>query len=283
MLILFKSKIMLKRSINYSYIKIISKHLLILGTISLILTSCVPFKKSVLLLEQENELNHPIAQYQTLYTQYRLQPFDILDLRFNEKDPGLKQLLETDLNRSNFFNTPSGLYVNGFRVNQDSTIDVFNIGKIKVGGLTLEEAQNVIRAHLSEKFPFAEVNVKLVSFKIAVLGEVNNPGLHFVFNEKFSLLDAISLAGGTSDYANTTRVKIIRNTGKENKVIKLDLSRENSLNAENFYIWPHDIIYVEPLKSKPINTTFKQITPILSVISVLATVVNITALIIYRK
>lgn len=246
------------------------------------ISSCVPFKKTVLLREPKDKYSSSLDSYQNNLKEYRLQPFDIIDLTFNEKDPNLKQLLETDINRNNFFNTPSGLYVNGFRVNQDSTIDVFNIGKIKVGGMTLEKAQEEIRKRLKEIFPYAEVNVKLVSFKISVLGEVNNPGFHFVFNEKFSLLDAISLAGGTSDYANVTRVKVIRNQGNHTQVYKLNLAEDKVLTAENFYVWPHDIIYVEPLKSKPVNTTFKQITPILSVISVLATVVNITALIITR-
>lgn len=250
--------------------------------INLSLFSCVPFKKTVLLHEPKEKYNTKIDAYESHFQEYRLQPFDIIDLTFNEKDPNLKQILETDINRNNFFNTPSGLYVNGFRINQDSTADIFNIGKLKLGGLTLEQAQNEIRKKLHEKYPYAEVNIKLVSFKISVLGEVNNPGFHFVYNERFSLLDALSLAGGTSDYANSTRVKIIRNQGKQTQVYKLNLSNDGIFAAENFYVWPHDIIYVEPLKSKPVNTTFRQITPILSVISVLATVVNITALIITR-
>lgn len=266
-----------------SYSMVVNKFLCIFVTILFLLSSCVPFKKTAMLLEPEEQVNIPLSLYKPPFKHYKLQPLDIIDLTFSEKDPNLKQMLETDLNRNNFFNTPSGLYINGYRINEDSTIDVFNIGKIKVGGLTLEEAQRVVRQALVEKFPFAEVNVKLVSFKISVLGEVNHAGFHFVYNEKFSLLDAISIAGGTSDYANTTRVKVIRNNGKETQVIKLNLSREDILRAENFYVWPHDIIYVEPHKSKVVNTTFKQITPILSAISVLATIVNITALIISRK
>lgn len=265
--------------------KSLGKTFWILTIVNLSLFSCVPFKKTVLLHEPKEKYNTKIDSYESNFKDfkdYRLQPFDIIDLTFNEKDPNLKQLLETDINRNNFFNTPSGLYVNGFRINQDSTADIFNIGKLKLGGLTLEEAQNEVRKKLLEKYPYAEVNIKLVSFKISVLGEVNNPGFHFVFNEKFSLLDALSLAGGTSDYANSTRVKIIRNHGKQTQVYKINLSEDGIFAAENFYVWPHDIIYVEPLKSKPINTTFRQITPILSVISVLATVVNITALIITR-
>ncbi|MCS6979978.1 MAG: polysaccharide biosynthesis/export family protein [Flavobacteriales bacterium] len=233
--------------------------------------------------EPDDQLLKKEASYSYFLKEYKIQPQDILDLTFNEKDENIKQLLDVERANNNYFNTPSGFYARGYRVNQDSTIDVFNIGKIKVGGFSVEEAQNIIKQKVKEKFPYAEVNVKFVSFKVSVLGEVNNPGLHFIFNEKVSLLDALAQAGGTSEYANAQRIKIIRRIGHENRVIKIDLTREDVLSADHTVVWPHDVIYVEQLKSKPINTTFRQITPILSVISVLATVVNITALIIYRN
>ncbi|MCX7769105.1 MAG: polysaccharide biosynthesis/export family protein [Flavobacteriales bacterium] len=247
------------------------------------MTGCVPFRKSVLIYEGKEKFDEKVASYKYINTIYRLQPFDIVDITFNEKDPTIRQILESTPTNTNYFNTPSGLYVNGFRVNEDGTLDIFNIGTIKAAGLTIDELQKIVHEKLREKYPYAEVGVKLVSFKISVLGEVNNPGLHYVFNERFNLLDALALAGGTSEYANTQRIKIVRKIGEEQKIFKLDLSQEKIFDAENFYVWPHDVIYVEPLKSKPVNTTFKQITPILSVISVLATVVNITALIIYRN
>ena len=266
----------MKRNLSFAF-----NHIKVLVIISF-LFSCVPFKKSIILRENKEELEKYEVNYNYTGTKYILRPYDIIELTANEQDPAIRQIIETSV-VNNFANTVSGLYVNGLRINTDSTIYLFNIGSIKVGGYTLEEAQEKIREKFKEKFPFAEVNIKLVSFKITILGEVNNQGTHFAFNEKISLMDAIGLAGGVSDYANTTRIKIIRQVGNEQKVIKLDISRENILETKYFLIWPHDIIYVEPLRSKVINTTFKQITPIISAISVLASVINITTLIIARN
>jgi protein involved in polysaccharide export with SLBB domain len=64
---------------------------------------------------------------------------------------------------------------------------------------------------------FASTNVKLANLRVTILGEVENPGVHYFFNNQTTILEAISLAGDFTDFGNRKKVKLIRRYGNETK------------------------------------------------------------------
>ena len=94
------------------------------------------------------------------------------------------------------------------------------------------------------------VSVKLVTRYVSVLGEVRNPGRFSYPQDKFTILDALSLAGDITDYGNRKEVILTRNENGMNMRIVVDLSKSEILNSDYYYIRPNDIVYVKPLRKK---------------------------------
>lgn len=103
------------------------------------------------------------------------------------------------------------------RVLTDAHISFPLIGSIQAGGLTVGELEAEITHRLAEKYivdPQVTVFVKEFS-SVFVFGEVKNPGSFPIFG-KLTVFEAITLAGGFTEVANPSKVKVIRNeNGRE--------------------------------------------------------------------
>jgi len=124
------------------------------------------------------------------------------------------------------------------------------IGKIYVVGLTVEGVKKLVQQHVNEYMNYVTVDVKLVSFKITVLGEVNKPGTYSFFKKYVTIFDALGAASDMTDFGNRQKVKIIRTIDNKTIILQFDLTDRRILQNENFVLYPYDIVYVEPLKSK---------------------------------
>jgi polysaccharide export outer membrane protein len=124
------------------------------------------------------------------------------------------------------------------------------------------------------------VTVKKLNFKVTVLGEVARPGTFSIFNETLTLPEALGLAGDISPFGNRTNVKIIRNNSKTPQVLNVDLTHAESLTLENYYLYPNDIIYVEPLKRRALQNISPAVTLLTSI---LTTAVVVITLIVTKK
>ena len=139
-----------------------------------------------------------------------------------------------------------------YLVNNDGEIDFPVLGRLKVGGLTKNQAEDLIREglqpYLKEK-PI--VTVRMANYKISVLGEVERPGSFTVSNEKVNVLEALAMAGDMTVYGVRTDVKLIREdaTGKR-EIIPLDLTKSDLVLSPYFYLKQNDILYVTPNKTK---------------------------------
>ena len=76
------------------------------------------------------------------------------------------------------------------------SVQLPTVGKLKLQGLTMSEAQELVQRKINDYFTNATVILKMVSFRVSVLGEVNSPGSYFIYNNQITLLDALARAGG---------------------------------------------------------------------------------------
>ncbi len=160
------------------------------------------------------------------------------------------------------FGQASSQYLNGYRVDQKGMILLPVLGEVKVTGLTEEGAKNEIQKKADEYFKGATIKVKILTYKITVLGEVKNPGVYYNYDKSITVLDALGLANGTTEFASIKSVLVLRNTPSGKKSYRLDLRTGKSLNSEIFYLLPNDILYVEPdrYKNNALNTSLLSIT-----------------------
>jgi polysaccharide export outer membrane protein len=168
-------------------------------------------------------------------------------------------------------------YLNGYQVDLNGNISLPIIGNIGVAGLTQLEAQEKVQEHADEYLKDASVKVKLLNFRVTVMGEVTTPGVYYNYNSSLSVLEAISMANGITNHAKINRVLVIRTNDNESKTYRIDLSNKNFLKSEAFFLQPNDVVYIEPHKIKNTDMNSNVYSILLSTVS---TAVLITSLII---
>ena len=135
------------------------------------------------------------------------------------------------------------------RVLTDGHISFPLIGSIKASGLTVSQLEKEITDLLAAKYlvdPQVTVLVKEFS-RIFILGEVKDPG-SFPLYGKMTVFEAISLAGGFTELANPSKVKVIREDeyGQETSfevnidhlTKKGDISEDRELEANDRIVVP---------------------------------------------
>lgn len=166
-------------------------------------------------------------------------------------------------------------FINGYQVSLNGDIALPLLGNIHVLGLSLEQVKQAVQTSANTFIKDATVRVKLLSFKVTVLGEVRSPGVFYNFNSTLTVLEAISMARGITDYARVRRVLVVRATSRGSKTYRLDLTKKGFLSSEAFFLLPNDVVYVEPdkYKSIKINSTFYSL--LLSSVSTLILILNL--------
>ena len=143
-----------------------------------------------------------------------------------------------------------------YLVLQDGSINFPFAGRVNVRGLSVNQAQNLIIQRLEKEIiePQAYITVaKPRPIRYTVIGEVQKPGLYYTSSTDLSqetntstLIDAIRKAGGITQNANLTQVKIVRKlTGDENFKYAtfnlVDLILKGDF-AQNPYLMDGDVI-----------------------------------------
>lgn len=142
----------------------------------------------------------------------------------------------------------------------------------------MNEAENMIREKLQ---PFLKetpiVTVRMVNYKISVLGEVAKPGTFIINNEKVNVLEALAMAGDMTIWGLRDNVKLVREeeNGKRNIVV-LDLNRADIVKSPYYHLQQNDILYVSPNKTKAKNSDTGQSTSLwVSATSILVSIASL--------
>ena len=143
-----------------------------------------------------------------------------------------------------------------YLVDNDGKINFPVLGELKVGGLTKKEAEQLIIEKLK---PYIKetpiVTVRMVNYKISVLGEVARPGTFTINNEKVNLLEALAMAGDMTVWGVRDNVKLIREDADgRQEIVILDLNSAETILSPYYWLQQNDIIYVTPNKAKARNS-----------------------------
>lgn len=177
-------------------------------------------------------------------------------------------------------NSYSQAMLQSYIVDNDGNIDFPLVGSLHLAGLTKNAAEQLIRDKIKPYLTETEnpiVTVRMINYKISVLGEVARPGMFTVANEKISILEALAQAGDLTVYGVRDRVKLIREdaTGKK-EIHVLNLNDANIINSPYYYLQQNDVVYVEPNKVKSQNASVGSVTTIsLSATSILVSIASL--------
>ena len=142
--------------------------------------------------------------------------------------------------------------------------------------MTTREITEQIEKKLKDYFTNPIINVRIQNFNIYVLGDVKNPGVYHIQNEKISVTEALSLAGDLNVTGVRTNVLLIRENGGVRQYFHIDLTSKSLFNSPCYYLKNNDQIYVRPNKAKisSSDNTFQKASLSIAVLSLIAILIR---------
>lgn len=233
------------------------KSILLMAVCALVMASCTSYK-NVPYLQNAEEIM--AAQAELPLYDAKIMPKDLLTVTVNTSDPEaaapFNMTVQTAQNLAVSRTSYSQPVLQQYLVNNEGCIDFPVLGTLKVGGLTKNEAEDMIREKLKpylKEVPI--VTVRMSNYKISVLGEVARPGTFTVSNEKVNVLEALAMAGDLTIYGVRDNVKLVReDAAGKREIFFLDLTNADIITSPYYYLQQNDILYISPNKTKAKNS-----------------------------
>ncbi|GAA4450621.1 polysaccharide biosynthesis/export family protein [Nibrella saemangeumensis] len=221
----------------------------------IVLPACRPNRNLVYL----NDLRGS-AEYKTQIANnppLQVQPDDLLRITINSLNPESSILFNNGVLAATSSANPSeATTVNnavtskreneGYLVDREGFINFPVLGRVKLSGLTMEEATQKMTAEVRKYVKNPIVEVRLLNFKVTVIGEVNQPTSIDVPRERINVLEALGLAGDMTPFGRRENVLIIREKEGIRTATRLNLNSKDVLQSPYFYLQQNDVVYVEP-------------------------------------
>lgn len=134
-------------------------------------------------------------------------------------------------------------------VGPDGYAAVPYIGNVRLAGLTLDEARDVIQTQLSRYVKIPSMSLAVKSYgprRILVMGEVSNPGIQKMDIDSLNAYAAIVSAGGFTKRGRSTQVQVIRVEDDTMYYRRLNMKsfiRRHDM-TQNVVVQDGDIVYV---------------------------------------
>lgn len=230
-------------------------------------TSCQAPKKVAYLVEADKipteQLRQPNSRVDPV-----LAPGDLLNIKvfaanmasvaqFNKgmtvsPDGHVTSVLNNNSNLSNKVEVSAEYYL----VDSNGNIDFPILGLINVTGKTKEIVSEEIRNMIYPKYVTTAptVEIRLMNFKVTILGAVKTPGVVTSNNERLNVLEALALAGDLDIRGERENILLYRtNADGTHEIHRLNLNDRDLLLSPYFNLQQNDFIYVEPNKSAKQN------------------------------
>lgn len=167
----------------------------------------------------------------------------------------------------------------GYLVDHKGDIEYPRIGTIHAEGLTKAELASVIRSKLSNELTNPIVNIRFLSYKVIVLGEVTRQGPITISGERLTIMEAIGEAGGITWNGKRDNIKIIRETNGKREIGTVDLTSKDVFSSPYYNLQQNDIVIVDLNRRGRISQneqyTMQRISFAVGIITTFALLINI--------
>lgn len=135
------------------------------------------------------------------------------------------------------------------KIANDGSVQFPLIGELKIGGLTLRDARELIRKRYNADYlvePQVYLNVlAYAQRKFTILGQVTTPGTYTIpGGEHLGLMEAVGMAGGFTRIADRSAVEIRRSEHGTEKTIKVNTKKLTTQDGKKFELMPGDVVTV---------------------------------------
>lgn len=240
--------------------------LLIVCFLCVLTVSCVPRERIVYFQGDLNQAEKIAESYTA-----RIQPDDLLEITVYGRDQQATKFYnqESNLGQGNAAKT--------YLVDKEGFIEFPVLGKIKLAGLTRNEAIQYMKGLLSRDIIDPGVSILIKNYRITVLGEVSKPGTFPIENEKISILEALGLAGDLTINGVRNNVLVVREEGENRNFYRVDLTSPEVFQSPAYYLAQNDVVYVEPNQNRinAASNTIRNVSFGISIASFLITIVTL--------
>jgi len=175
----------------------------------------------------------------------RIRPNDQLYITvksYNEYDANMLSASSNEVRMS----SGQSMHLIGYNVDEKGFINYPIAGMVKVEGMTLHEAEEVIEKKLEGFLNTPNVAMKFLNKTFTVLGEVNQPGQFEYYKDHINIFQALGLARDLTEAGNREEIIIFRQKDETLEKAIINLKNQDLLLSDYYYIRPNDIIYVKP-------------------------------------
>ncbi len=248
----------------YNRLKTKSIHQIFALCLLAILWQCVPVKKQLIVKDykrktlKELRLTDTTLIYQPF--EYKLKPSDVLSISLTSLAKGeydlssLSQQGNISMNSGNNGGTQQAGGITGYTVSDSGFVIFPVLGKINVSNLSLKQSQLLVQQKVNEILDNTTANVRMLNYYIYMMGEISTQGRLFAPTDKLTLLEAIAIAGGFTDFSDRANIKIVRNQGNTAHIYYVNMANQDLLTKPQIYLLPNDIVIIEPLRAKVVKT-----------------------------
>ncbi|MBA3705412.1 MAG: polysaccharide export protein [Bacteroidetes bacterium] len=214
------------------------------------LASCVPQRKFVYVQSKKSNTDHEYLVESK--RNIKIESQDILYISIGSADQPTYNFFSQEKQNINTISEES-LALLSYTVNDSGYVTLPIIGRIKLQGLTLDQASTAIRDFTKTVLTNPIVTVRFVNNTITILGEVARPGTVIYPKQQLNILSALGLVGDINEFGNRRKIVLIRETNKTTHKYYVDITKDDLFRSDYYYLRPNDILYVEPLRLRRIG------------------------------
>ena len=143
-----------------------------------------------------------------------------------------------------------------YLVDDEGYINFPVLGRVKIAGLTINEATRMMEESIKVAVPSVLVNIQIANFKVRIIGEVARPNEYSIKSTRVSILDVIALAGDLTIMGDRQNVWLLRDYNGEKERIKMDLTDPGIFASPYYYLQQNDVVYVTPNNAQKKNSMY---------------------------
>jgi polysaccharide export outer membrane protein len=219
----------------------------VIAIVLFIITSCSINKKMVY-FQGDDFNNEIVTNYQVQFKVNDLLSIQVFTSDIESSKPF--NLSIQNINQINTNYTSGSPSPAGYLVDNNGYINFPVIGKTYVLGLTKIQLVEQLNEKLESYVKDPVIDVKILNFKVTVLGDVAKPGTFNIPNEKITILEALGIAGDLNITGLRKNVTVIREQNGIKTKHLIDLSSNNMFSSPAYYLSQNDVVYIEPSRVK---------------------------------
>ena len=241
--------------------------------VSLLLVVSCASRKDIAYLQDVDSLQN---SKEALNYEPKLQKDDMLSIIVSADQPELTIPFNMPQIQGNYQINENQDGIKTYLIDAYGFIEFPVVGKIKLAGLSRSEAVTKLQTAIKEYITNPTINLRILNYKVSVLGEVLKPGSIKINSERITLLEAISQAGDLTIYGKRDNILVIRESDGKMTYNRIDITKADFINSPFYYLSQNDVVLVEPNKTKMNSSVIgPNVTTIISALSLLGTILII--------